>query len=66
VAVCILGLIGVVYSNRSNIKVKLSAIVVIVLVSGVFYGIVEALASRVILSNYRFLIDRLGYFTGVK
>jgi hypothetical protein len=65
-AVCTSGLVGAVYSNRSNIKVKSSTAIIAALVSSAVCGIIKALASRVISPNCRFLINRLGHFAGVK
>jgi hypothetical protein len=58
--------VGVVYSNRSDIKVKSSIVVATALVSSVFYGIIEALVFGVVSPNYRFLINRLRHFAGVE
>jgi hypothetical protein len=66
VAVYTSGLVGAVYSNRSNIKVKSSAAITIALVSSTFYGIIKALASGVISPNCRFLINRLRCFASIK
>ena len=58
-AVYIVGLINIVYSNRSNIKVKLSAIVTIALIPSILCRVIKALATRVISPNNKFLINRL-------
>jgi hypothetical protein len=60
------GFIYIVNTRRSNILVNSSIINAVLSIFSILYGIIEPLASRIVIRDYRLLINRLRKLTSVK